>query len=344
MAIPDDPHFDSQTIADLSRRFRRLSLPDRAVREIASYLDELAHPVDTVLVSEWLFGSPVVITQAVTTTVMTQKQTVTISKWIDDFSRAEMISILRQRGGRGRGISEGELRATLSAQGLDFTVATSKGGIVGWLASQPTLFVGGLMDTLRPRRVVTVTRVPVTTTTPASTRRLPNVMTNEEYLGHGLSHFRRGRYLRKKADLVLALLGEVTQAPQAGQEEATFVRGLLNLKEMEDAEIWPARKGVGFGGDAFLNEMWLRIVMYPKEDAWQIRVTYLQVYEAEQLSHTVGWPTRAGVKKHAVRSQATIDEILRRKMEYEAWKKAKRKKAALKRKLVSRQPAKGKKR
>ncbi len=188
----------------------------------------------------------------------------------------------------------------------------------------------------------------ITTTKPMQLVRRPDILEGAEYQnkkGSLLSQFGRGHYLRKKADLVLALLGRVYQTPQEGQGSDSFFFDGGDLADAE-AQIWEARKGSGFDGDQFLNEMWFRITAKPFEDFWRLTVDYLQVYEAEVFEHTEGWPTRDKAGEGQKRDQATIEDKLRRKQDYEAWLKEKRKKARQKREAVSRKPAKkkGKKR
>lgn len=307
MAVPDNPLLDASRVLSLSRIVRGVPLPARAVPEIAEYLG-----VSVELVREWLNASEIIVVPA-------QKINVP-APWAKDYTKPEMLSTLRR-------IPRGDIFPVLLSYGWKIPARSTKEQVLSVLAGRRKEELGKYLDVLRPRTTIT--------TQPATTRRLSDMLTEEEYGGRLLSQFPRGKYLRKKADLALALAGEVFQTPQDGHEEGSFQGPTaIDLRTIENAEIWPARQGEGFGGDPFLNEMWFKITLRAVQSYWQIFVDYLLVYDVEgdDFEATTGWPTRESPKAGRQRSQATIDEVLKRKQEYEEWKKAKKKRQRDKRK------------
>lgn len=310
MAIPDNPRFTAQNIAEYSRRVRSLSMPDRVYEEIASYLN-----VEEGLVREWLFASE-------TVTGADEEEKVVIS-WGKDYSKPQLLAII------DAGLPLSQLRPFLIARRYTVPTRTTKAQVMALLGTRRKDELAGFLDALRPRQKVTIKK--------GRTVRLDDILTEEDYLGRQLSEFPRGKHLRKKVDLVLALLGEVRQTPQSGIETDSFGRTGATLREIENGEIWPLRQGIGVGGDPFLNEMWFQIILKPKQDYWEIAVWYVRVYEAAELFHTTGWPERDQIDDNGeVRSLEDMEEILRRKMEYEEYLKAKRRKARAKRRGTKR--------
>lgn len=332
MAIPENPLFTANLIASYSARLRKLALPSRVYPEIAEYLPE---KLDTV--KAWFFPTAWTQAQTVTKTrVVTRRYTIkkrvkalTPRSWGEDYTKAQLLTVLKRSSRSGTGITQRELAAYFKKHS-----STKRADLVALAAKLTKPQVAQIFDTLRPQTEETYKTVAevidrdeeetYTETIPA--QRLPDALTEEEYLGRLLSSFPRGQYLRKKADLVLALLGEVRQIPQDGVDEGSFRVTASSLYDAENAQIWPARCGTGFDGDPFLNEMWFRITLLPWESSWRLEVDYLRVYEAVELETSTGWPNRADLPNAPKRSAETLEERRRQKAEYESWRKAQDKK------------------
>lgn len=347
MAIPSDPLFTAQFLVALNGGLRTLALPSEAIEEMADYLG-----VDEDLVSEWCYVNNTIIEEVEEEVEVTRTvRVLNTIKWEDaGYTREDMLDIIEDSR------SNFTIAKIKNVLRRDYNIKIPKnykkadiiayfrGGRRDWKKSS----LGDLMDRIQPRTVVELQEETETEVqTVQRERRLPDALDPEIYTGRTLSQFARGTQNRMRADLVLALNGEVTQTPQAGEREATFLRKASSLEQAEETTLWPLRWGHDLSTgrewpDEFVAEMWFRATLIPGPDVgassrrglnnWYIQVEYYQIYEAVELFSSSGWPTRA--KPKATRAR-TADEKLARirdKEGYEAWRRERTKKARQRRK------------
>jgi hypothetical protein len=322
MALPDDPFFDAQTLSTYNARLRSLGMGPRAEKEIAAYLGVGANTVRA-----WFFPQK---TQQGPATVQ-----IVVVPWEGFGSKAELINIVsRSRSNFKR---SDVLDYFNNALGYRLAKGTTKADLVAIMRA-PSFrksLVGNLMDAIFPREQETQA--------PGRVLTLPDMLDPSDYLNQNLSAFPRGQLLRQKADLALALLGEVVQTPQDGVEESAFLLRAASLQEAEDVYLWPLRVGYGSAGwlSPFIAEMWFRAELTPGPELgksapagdrnapmlnWVIKVDYYRVYEATDLEFTSGWPTRDDLPDRNKRTKQQIEDKIKEKAEWEAYKKAKAKK------------------
>lgn len=345
MAIPHDPYFLGKTtlapkgeiqplsLASLNHRIRRLGLPVAAHTEIASYLGTGIN-----VVTSWFYAQATIQqTQTVTRKKPVRRmvtQTVTVP-WARDFSRTDLLRTMQNS--RKVFTRETLLDALRTGFGLDYPVKTTKDSLIYTLETTRSWTkdrIGSLMDSIRPREIQVERAVTETIEVEEEitvTKRLPDMLSEEEYAGFHLSDFDRDTYLRKKADLALALLGEVTQTPQDGVEEGFFLLKPNNLMHADDVYLWPLRVGFGdpdtpFWMAEFISEMWFRAHLTPGPDIasktgnrWYITVAYYKVYEARELKSTHGWPERDPPEKVRPRTEKEMEEKIKQKKEWEEY-------------------------
>jgi hypothetical protein len=259
MAIPDDPYFSQSELMRLNSAFRLLGLSKSAQTQIASYIDDPS--IKQPQVQAWLAPRT--------------GAGLAGPPWADDYSRAEMLAILAR-------LSREELRAAGNKRGFRFLVRATRAEMVAALTKKKNKFeVGAILDDLRPRQAAQQDALP-----------------EDIYFMSYLSWFWRGTIARRRADVVLALLGEVKQNPEGGGNSVIFLQaGYDTIDDAEEGIIWPLRFGSYKGASGmYLREAWHRITLTKEPRRWLVTVeAYTDTSDPDQgvfRDTGTGWPTR----------------------------------------------------
>lgn len=346
MAIPDDPLFTQSRLDQLNAGLRALALSSDATGEMASYLR-----VNAGTVAEWCYVNDTIIEEVEQEVERTRTvRVLNTIKWEDaGYTRDDMLDIIEDSR---RNFTVSKIKAVLrSDYGIIIPKNYTKADIIAYMrrgrSDWKKSALGDFMDRIQPRTVAELEEETfVEVQTVRRRRRLPDALDPEIYLGKLLSFFSRGTQARMRADLVLALNGEVTQTPQAGEREATFLRRATSLYKAEEFTLWPLRLGHSSTfnwPDPFTAEMWFRATLMPGPDVgvrgtdvaltrWFIQVEYYQIYEAVELFHSSGWPRRLAPKTTRARTEEEKEAKIREKEGYAAWRRERARKSRQKRK------------
>jgi len=270
MAYPDDPHFAQAELHRLNLAFRGLGLGYQARVDVAHYIGNVTErDVDT-----W---------QA------TRRGPTFARRWEDDYSRREMMSILRKRS-----VLKKELRRAAALRGIEFYAKATKEQMIYDLTHAKTKSeLGQILDFLRPRPIQQTDALP-----------------DDPYLNQNLSSFARGTPERRRADVILALLSEVKQTPECtgGEDFEMYpirfgsADSLANpIDDAEESLIWPLRQGTAtapplLSNAAYVNEAWNTVQLWKERGGWAVTIwLYTAVSEDSNGNYqtgATGWPTR----------------------------------------------------